>query len=147
MKEIYLQGEKSRGKVALVDNEDFALISLFSWSLGSNGYPMAYAGGGRKNQKMLLMHHLILPPKDSFITDHCNENKLDNQRKNLCYVTKSFNNRKKNNTSGVSRRGWKWRAYIDFCGVRRYLGSFDTEEEARNIRATAFKQLEMSKLI
>ena len=143
MKEVPL----TQNRVALIDDEDFAIVNLFSWGIASHGYATAYAGGGKKNQTYILMHNLILPPKPPLIIDHKNENKLDNQRHNLCYVTKSVNNRKKNNTSGVSRRGFKWRAYVDFCKVRKYLGSFNTEEEARNAHAIALKELEIHKLI
>jgi len=143
MKEISL----SQNRTALIDDEDFRIVNLFSWGVGSAGYPMAYVGGGRRNQKMILMHNLILPPKPPLVIDHKNENKFDNQRYNLCYVTRSFNSRKKNNMGGVSRRGFKWRAYIDFCKVRKYLGSFDTEEEARSVHAVALKELEICKLI
>jgi hypothetical protein len=73
------------------------------------------------------------------MTDHINGNGLDNRRANLRPATGSQNNANsrlyKNNTSGFKgvywlRRRRRWCARIGIGGQQRYLGYFDTPEEA-----------------
>lgn len=50
----------------------------------------------------------------------------------------------KNNTSGirgVTRKRSKWQAYINYGGKRRWLGTFDTREEAAQARRRADEQI------
>ena len=84
----------TQGKFALVDNEDFLLVSKYKWyyrksgrTNGENGYAETtlYRNGKRKT---LFMHNLILPPKKKLIVDHRNRNGLNNKRINLRLVTK-----------------------------------------------------------
>lgn len=81
---------------------DFYLIEEVSkqiWYLDKqSGYALS-------NGKIRKLHHLVLPLKEGFITDHRNRNRLDNRRKNLRHATKSQSNMNSilqcNNSSGI----------------------------------------------
>lgn len=99
MKEITLNGKYASGRKALVDNQDYDLLMDHSWSVGNNGYARC-----TYKQKQCLMHDFILPPLAGMMVDHKDQNKLNNLRDNLRYVTKSQNMQNqpktKKNTSG-----------------------------------------------
>lgn len=87
MKEIKLGGKLGQGKVALVDDDDYAYLSQFSWYLHSNGYT-----SGRRhervctsiNRKHSKMHRVVMGVTDPKLTvDHINGNVLDNRKENL----------------------------------------------------------------
>lgn len=121
------------GQHALVDWEDYPLVSLRLWSLHSGGYAVSWL-----NKQRCLMHRLLLRPSPEMDCDHINKNKLDNRRCNLRICTRqqncAYSQRRKHNKSSV------------FKGVRRHhnrfvargrqnerelhLGSFLTEIEA-----------------
>ena len=76
-------------------------------------------------------------PKD--FVDHANENKQDDRISNLRAATKSQNTANmgppSHNTSGLKGASWetragKWKAQICFQGKHRWLGYFETAEEA-----------------
>jgi hypothetical protein len=106
MKEIPL----TQGKVALVDDEDYPLMSLHKWHVSKgNGHTFYARSEARKNgiRRRFSMHREIMGiSKDhSKIIDHINHNTLDNRKVNLRIATYSENqaNRngiQKNNTSG-----------------------------------------------
>lgn len=127
MKEIIL----SKGKVALVDDEDFEKINKYKWYF-SIGYAIR-----NKNGSTLKMHRVILNAPAGMDVDHKNGNGLDNQKKNIRICTHSqnlFNQGKyKNNTSGlkgVSIHRKKWIAKISVNSKRIELGYFKTKELA-----------------
>jgi hypothetical protein len=73
------------------------------------------------------------------VIDHINQNKIDNRLANLRVVTISENRQNmskyRSNTSGhkgvyFSKPDGRWRAQINHCGKRNYLGSFATVEDA-----------------
>lgn len=144
MKEIPLHGARAAGRVALVDDEDYMLVSEYRWRIweaaarpghGASGpYAVAnyYKANGRRS--VIKMHKLLT---GNVQTDHVNGNGLDNRRENLRKATGSQN--------GANRKGWgksnflgvdwqsdagKWRARVKKFGVRRSLGLFATEEAA-----------------
>jgi hypothetical protein len=130
--------ELGTGISATIDDEDFEILSKYSWSLSNKGY--AYrtdAGKGRH----IFMHRDLIPCKDypEEEIDHINRNKLDNRKSNLRICTKSQNLMNKpaqsNNTSGykgVSKKKDrnKWQSQISVDGRLNYIGSFNTAEEA-----------------
>lgn len=139
MKEIKL----TQGKIALIDDEDFEELSRYKWCAKKNRKTFyAIRGIKKTNGKWttLYMHRFILRESNSLvITDHKDENGLNNQKYNLrpCTASKNKMNRGKqaNNTSGFKGVSWhkrmkKWKAEIEAKGKIFFLGLFLTPEEA-----------------
>lgn len=76
----------TQDKFAMVDDEDFSILSKYKWHYISSGYAAT-----RVNYKVILMHRLILRAKKGEMCDHKNRNGLDNRRENLRKCTKSQN--------------------------------------------------------
>jgi hypothetical protein len=141
MKKIKL----TRGKFALVDDNDFDWLNQWKWHCTSYGYAVREVGG-RKSRKVVWMHRLINETPDQEITDHINRDRLDNRRANLRTVTatESIINRgmNRNNTSGhkgvIFRRDTgKWQARIKVAYKDKYLGCFEKLEDAIKARQLA----------
>lgn len=147
MKEIPL----SQGKVALVDDEDFAHLSQFKWHAyaGKRGtwYARAYLNGcSRKGSKATKMHRLLLNAESGEQIDHRDSDGLNNQRNNLRIATPQQNaangRPRKGKFKGViierirkgrARTGeyyTRYRASITFNYKEIYLGRFLTAEDA-----------------
>lgn len=87
VKEINVNG----GFKALVDDDDYNLISSYKWRVqkgGSKKNPIIYARTGKRSIKM---HRMLLNATDGFDVDHINGNGLDNRRCNIRVVTRSQN--------------------------------------------------------
>lgn len=132
-----MQVTLSRGELALVDSEDYELVSNFKWHVSRRGYVSARVPGSGEPGRKLLMHRIIVGALPTEMVDHKNRNKLDNRRANLRIVTKSENGRnrpkQRNNTSGykgVVRDRTRWAAMIKLHGKKIYLGCFGSPEEA-----------------
>ena len=123
----------SNGETAYIDEADLPLVSGYSWSEHVKGGAIAYAGGGRSAQQHVYMHHLILPKRDGATVDHVNRNSLDNRRVNLRYATKQQNAANMDRGSpfkGVTRHENRFVAQITVDRENRYLGIFDSAEDA-----------------
>lgn len=127
----------TQGKVAIVDDDDYAYLSRFTWSASIKGdrcYAIATVNG-----RLTFMHHCILVPRVGFMVDHKDRNGSNNQKLNLRYATALQNTQnqgiKKNNTSGfkgvwfvVGRNEWRARIWVNRKPVD--LGRFPTAEAA-----------------
>lgn len=128
MKEIKLTNSDL---VALVDDEDFELVSKHRWYLNGNGYAMS---GG------VFLHRLILNLNDpSKETDHKDHNKLNDSKVNLRIVTHQQNtfNHPPREKGSSKYKGvlWhqvsnKWLAHITYNNHNFHLGLFSLEEDA-----------------
>lgn len=153
MMTVPLHGIKAGGRVAMVDDADFELVSRYRWhvreaahpGLRSNG-PYARAHTYRNGRRVYIqMHNLIM---GCIGIDHANGDGLDNQRSNLRIATTAqngANRRKQEGTSSVFKGvTWhkerrRWIAIIRIGGKRRHLGRFANEEDAaRAYDAAAF---------
>jgi hypothetical protein len=104
-------------------------------------------------QVMCFVHRLIATAfianlKHKPFIDHIDNNRINNDIKNLRWSTNSENQMNKakqsNNTSGVTgvyfeKTCNKWRAQIYLDGIRKHLGLFNTIEEATEARLKAVK--------
>lgn len=132
MKEIQL----TRGKVTIVNENDYKILSLHKWYYCS-GYAVREVKG-----KSIRMHRIILEAKDGEIVDHINGETLDNRRLNLRLTDNGGNayncKKRKNCTSdykGVHKhsklkRRIMYRATIQYKGKKMHIGSYVTEIEA-----------------
>lgn len=143
--EVPLYGKWARGRVALVDVEDFDLVMQYRWSVmeavrgrGRSG-PYAVTSSicdANGKQRTTRMHVLIM---GQLWIDHVNGDGLDNRRSNLRPATVAQNNRNRRPTVGTSSQfkgvRWyppreKWNARIGHNGKLRHLGYFEDEIEA-----------------
>lgn len=115
--------------VTVVDDEDYALLSQFQWSLDKDGYVVC--------TMRMTMHRMILNEGDEI--DHCDLDKCNNVRSNLRPATTAQNqwnrNKPSDNTSGFKGVSWyapsgKWVARIAVNRKRHHLGYFATPEAA-----------------
>lgn len=137
--------ELTQGKVAIVDDNDYALLSNHRWCFHGKGYACS-----RIADRLVLMHVFLLGKKKGLEVDHINQNKLDNRRGNLRHVTRSVNmfnvglrSTNKSGFKGVSwdkRRG-KWRATIKLNYKQIFNVSFLNKQDAVIARQEAFKHL------
>ena len=135
MKEIKLANNKG---IALVDDEDYTILSKFKWRLCDNNYALNHfiANGKQKNE---LMHRIIMNPQENMEIDHKDGNGLNNQKNNLRIVTKSQNcinrNKYKNSSSKYKGVYWrrdlnKWHSQIRKNKKQIYLGIYIKEIDA-----------------
>jgi hypothetical protein len=134
MKEIRL----TNGMIAQVSDEDFDELNKFTWSAAKQCrtyYPMRdiYSNGTHTRIKM---HTIIMNGK---LTDHIDNNGLNNQRSNLRECTPSQNSMNTRSHLGSSSKykgvSWasrfkKWRAEIYHNKKNVYLGMFKDEIDA-----------------
>lgn len=80
MKQIPL----TQGKIALVDDEDFARVSKLKWHYQKSAQTAVRLEYENATDTLILMHRFVLNVVDSrFSVKHKNGNKLDNQKINL----------------------------------------------------------------
>jgi hypothetical protein len=132
------------GKYAIVDACDVERVSNYSWSAAAHGGAVAYAGGGRANAKLIYMHRMITDAPEGSLVDHRNRNTLDNRRANLRLATRTQNAANMDRGSrwkGIRKCRERWAAQITLKGENRYLGTFDSPEEAAKAYDTAAREL------
>lgn len=113
----------TKGRFAIVDDEDFDRVNEFKWYYqknGTNEYAIAFTSNDLSTRKILSMHRFLMGfPKSK--VDHRNGNGLDNRRSNLRVASHAQNiaNQKlsKTNTSGFKGVSWKkshrmWRCRV-----------------------------------
>lgn len=146
MKHIHL----TRGKVAVVDDDDFEYLSQWKWCFDGN-YARRRAKNHEEGTRTIYMHRVIAKPREDEVVDHINRDKLDNRRCNLRTLEDETLNRlnqsisKKNKTGarGVvrlpagRRKPERYVAYISVKDKTKYLGTFLTVSEAEQARIAA----------
>ena len=129
MKEI----ELTRGKTALVDDEDFERVNAYSWH-AQNSWSQSTWYAVLSGNPWISMHRFIMGESNSNRQVlHLNDDGLDNRRENLKIGTNSDNQhlrwKEAKGYHWESSRG-KWKAMINLDGKATYLGRFDKEEDA-----------------
>lgn len=136
-------GYTNKGEEFYFDLEDYDKIKDYCWRM-NHGYIEA----NDSNHENVKMHRLVTDFKYEFV-DHKNRRRNDNRKKNLRPATKSENSqnqsKKKNNTTGFIGVAWRkrdrvWSANIRVNGKQKWLGQFQTKEEAIMARLKAEKE-------
>lgn len=132
MKKIKL----TRGKYAIVDDEDFEWLNQWKWYCSGYEYVVRSETGVKSNLRQnIFLHRILMNTPKGMETDHINGNKLDNRKSNLRICTRSQNEINKslgiNNTSGFKGVSWhknrkKWQGKIQ----KKHLGYFDKKKNA-----------------
>ena len=146
MKKIKL----SKGKYAIVDDEDYRHINKYKWSYHNAGYACRVIWKNNK-QIMILMHRYIMKTPKNKDTDHKNRNKLDNRKKNLRICSRSNNMKNmlkwRIKTASSKYKGvtWfkaanKWMAQIKVNKKKLHLGLFVNEIDAAKAYNKAAKK-------
>jgi hypothetical protein len=130
----------TQGQVALIDDEDFDLVSQSKWCAVKDGnayYAQSWTYiDGKKTT--IRMHRIVMNAPKGIEVDHKNNNGLDNRRENLrlCTTVQNSMNQKSNGgTSKYKGVNWKktencWEAGIRVSGKRKFLGHYKEEIEA-----------------
>ena len=124
-----------------LDDEDHARWSNLCWSERPDGYA--------QNHKFGLLHTCLMPlSNNSLVVDHIDQNKLNNQRHNLRYVSRSVNaiNHKNQNkpTKHISITPVGRYAVAFMRNYKmHYVGTYNTLTEAQAARDKAL-QLHLS---
>ncbi len=128
---------KDQWFVTLVDVTDAELVADYSWGLNKQGYIQAMI-----NKKTVTLHRFLLNlhAESKLIVDHINGFRADNRRANLRMTTYTSNqhnvkrNSKRNSSGfrGVGKHSQcnKWQASVNVDKKLKYLGLYDTAEEA-----------------
>jgi hypothetical protein len=145
---VKLYGLKADGRVAIVDDADFGLVSGYRWNVWERARPSGQAAwgpyaysrlpraAGQDRNTQIFMHMLITGWP---MTDHVNHDGLDNRRSNLRPATTALNTCNQRPRSGSSSKFkgvcWnsksaKWQAGIKVAGRSHHLGLFDDEDAA-----------------
>lgn len=131
MQEITLSNHSLK---AFVDDEDYNKVVL----VGTWRYARGYAVSTMCNERV-YMHNIVKAPPFGFRNDHKDRNKLNNQKENLRFATKSQNsvNSKLRSTNTTGYRGLeriaklhKWRVRIRVNYKFIHVGYFLTRENA-----------------
>lgn len=145
----------TKGRIAVVDEQDYEELSRWKWHVVKSRDGKEYAArraatceSGKKKQIAMHRQILGLPQSRVPLVDHKDGNGLNNRRSNIRLATWSQNQHNKSarrsghssQYKGVSRNKHLvklWSAYIANGQVgasgragTRFLGSFATEEEA-----------------
>jgi hypothetical protein len=135
MKEIPL----TQGKVALVDDDDYLELSRFKWYATKHSNSFYAARNLSRNKRIGPAHEYMHRRIIGFPVgvDHIDGDGLNNQKSNLRPATQRENLQnlhiqKTSRFPGVRRdkASNKWRADIRINGKRKFLGNFESEEDA-----------------
>ena len=130
MREIPL----TRGKVAIVDDEDFERLNEHKWCFNK------YATRCDKEKSMYMHREILGITERTIFVDHINRDRLDNRKENLrsgrCGENLANRGKPSNNVSGykgVSRNVnkvnvWSARIVVNYKCI--HIGVFDNKEEA-----------------
>lgn len=144
--------ELTRGKVTIVDAEDYEFLSQNKWYAlrGPNTwYAVREVRTPEGKRTSEYMHRVIADAPARLSVDHVNSDGLDNRRSNLRLATHAQNcrnqRRPRTNKSGFKGVYWhkkakRWNAQIKAGQTRFHLGLFDTPEEAHAAYCEASKK-------
>lgn len=125
----------TQGKFAIVDEDNFDILSKYKWHYDNHtGYARASVNG-----KWCFLHRFVMNAQKGQIIDHVDCVKLNCQKINLRFCTRSQNESNKktppSNTSGYRGVSWnkekqKYDAQIKIGGKHKHLGRFNKSIDA-----------------
>jgi len=133
----------TKGKQAVVDDEDYPELSKHKWMFSGSGY-------ASRTNKSILMHRVIMSAPRGLEVDHINMDKLDNRKENLRLCTPTQNRMntglRSNNKTGYKgvfyyKRTGKYAVAIAYLKKRIHLGYYDSAEEAALVYNKKSKEL------
>jgi len=148
----------TKGYEAIISACDVQLVASKNWFVNiqvrkngtiSNAYAVRMVASECGGRKMEFMHRVISKTPTGMYCDHIDGNGLNNLRENLRNVTHVQNmmNQKiasnnRTGVKGVSRVAatGKWKAQIAVGGSMKYLGVFETIQEAARAYEIASKK-------
>lgn len=145
------------GGETMVDAEDYEYLNQWKWkNQGGRAARTKHIGTvgdwreGKRKDRTIHMHRLIMDAPDNMDVDHINGNPLDNSKSNLriCTHQENRSNTKVpiNNTSGYKGVYWhkqrfKWCTQITFMNKTYTLALFESPIEAAREYDYVAKQL------
>lgn len=140
------QIQLSKGKYAIVDDEDFEYLNQWKWYVNSSGYAVRSENfkteSGKISARTIRMHRVVMRAPQTHEVDHRFGNRLDNRKANLRVCTRSENNMNKpllpKNSTGFKgvmwhKRNLRWVSRIKVNGKLIHLGSFTCKIQAAKI--------------
>jgi len=126
----------TKGKVAIVDAEDYDWLSKYKWYACKRKY--TYYAYRWQNHHAIAMHRVIINAPEGMLVDHIDRNGLNNRRSNLrlCKALQNAANQPpRGGTSKYKGVHWsksnnKWVTAITFREKYLYLGSFNDQIDA-----------------
>lgn len=134
---------KIKNQEILIDEEDYNALSRIKWEI-CKGYVK-----GKINGTHIRLSRYIMKCNDrELVVDHINGNRFDNRKENLRICTQQQNacnthrqKLPKSGYRGVMQTNKKWSAVITKNGIKTYLGTYNTKEEAAKSYDNASKQI------
>lgn len=127
----------TRGKVAIVDLDDYVRLSQYNWCCDQDGYAMRRVHVGLRRQTTIRLQREVLNAPPGTIVDHINGDPLDNRKGNLRLCNRRQNRQNSikrrpgaSRFKGVSQDRGHWRARIRVHGKLIHLGHFVSEVDA-----------------
>lgn len=134
------------GAVALVDDQDYELVSGYTWKLHDQGYAYSSVRG-----RTIYMHRLILDaPPDREVDHKSRQDRLDNRRSNIRLSTRSQNMMNRPRPNGVKspyrgvrfhKQSGRWDARIKLDKREISLGYYPAPDDAARAYNLAAKIL------
>jgi|ERR1700719_2133600 len=134
MKELKI---KNSELVALVDDEDYDRLSVYSWEVNIKSKRVSRKFSRKRKTIHISLAQEIMHQR-AVMFDYKNRDSLNNQKYNLRQASYSQNMMNRDKYSGVSKykgvtwfkRDSKWKAQININGKYIYLGLFKDESKA-----------------
>lgn len=144
----YYDVECYDGRFFKISKDSIGSIIEYQWHIDKNKYVITKNKSGR----VLKLHRLLMGVTDvgGVEVDHINRDTLDNRLDNLRLADRSLNcfnrdvtSKNKSGVIGVYKMSGysKWCAQINKGGVRTYLGSYNSFDEAVSARKDAERNM------
>ena len=139
----YTSGERLQRALELgiiVDEEDKWLLSAYTWSIHSSGFPTTWLYIERK-QYIVYLHHCIMG-QAAFIGDECcnlSGDRLNNRRNNLRIMERTHSKHRNSNVVRARHvmfdmRSKSWHVKVRRDNISYALNYLKSEEEAKAAR-------------